>query len=148
MMRYDHAFFARQNDVSKIITLGNNVIFERFSILLAKYDFRGPTKANWTEARLLSDQEYERIESTEKLYALGADFYQLRPNGLLKVCTEIEITAPVNDVVLAMYQNQGLPADEGSAHIIEQEFYVPAADRKPITVKLKRYTVKEEFWTL
>lgn len=97
---------------------------------------------------LLSEQEFERIDSCETLYNLQSDLHELRPVKPLKVRTEIDIIASVNDIVLTMYYNKGFPADEGSAHTIEQQFYIPAKERTTISVKLANYSAKEEFWDL
>ena len=68
----------------------------------------------------------------------------LRPLKTLKIGTNLELTAPLEDILKVMFDNHAFPADEGSAHKIEREFYVE--DRQPITVTLGNYQQTESFW--
>jgi len=146
MMRYDSAFFARRADLDNILekVKTGKVTLNRFAILLAKYDWHGITKPNWTPARLCGDQEYEQIHDPAALYELNSEMTSLRPTKTLKIGTNLELTAPLEDILKVMFDNHAFPADEGSAHKIEREFYVE--DHQPITVTLGNYQQTESFW--
>jgi len=75
-LRYDNAFLPRRADVDRIIAVSNDYLkhhMDRFTLLLAKYDFKGATKPNWTPARLLTTQEFEYIKDPMQLFALSGD---------------------------------------------------------------------------
>lgn len=147
-MRYDTAFFARKSDVEHIIAMSKNygdVNLSPFSILLAKYDWRGPTKPTWTPARLLKDQEFQEVDLAG-LYELNANFMAPRPTKQLRIKSEIEITGDLSYVLMAMYDNHGVPADEKSSHIIERSFY--SDEPQPMTVNLLNYQLEENYWKL
>jgi hypothetical protein len=148
-MRYDSAFFARRADFERIVQSLQNygeALTHRFTILLAKYDWSGITKAHWTPARLLSDQEYEQIHSAQSLYELNSEMTTLRPTKPLKWKSELEITDTLPRILQAMFDNQAFPSDEGSAHQIERAFYV--SEQKPMTVKLANFQMTESNWRI
>lgn len=146
-MRYDSAFFARKSDVTHILEAVKKygeAMTHRFSILLAKYDWRGATQPNWTPQRLLSDQEFQEISISET-YDQNADFHEPRPPKPLKVMTELEITGTLPYILQVMYDNRAYPAHEPCAHAIERAFY---SEEQTLTVTLANYQAAQNYWRL
>ena len=149
-MRYDSAFFTRTEDLIKIIhdLKSGESPFNRYSLLLAKYDYKGITQAawHWTHTRLLSNQEFEVITDPSTLYELNSEFVELKPSKPLAVRTTVEFTGDVPQILQVMFDNKAFPADEASAHRIEQEF--GGWCKTPFTVTLANYQETKKFWRI
>jgi hypothetical protein len=146
MMRYDSAFLARYADFDRLLKAADNYgdyVLQPFSILLCKYDFRGKTKANWTPARLLSDQKYEEVPDPLVLMQLNSDVYDYQPHKPLKYRSELVLKGTLAMILKVMYDNKAIPANEKDANAMERTLYMPAEE---IEVTLANYQDEERFW--
>lgn len=145
-MRYDSAFLARYADLDRLLKAADkydDYILQPFAILLCKYDFRGKTKANWTPARLLSDQKYEEAADPLLLLQLNSDLHDYRPVRVLKIRSELKLKATLATILKVMYDNRAVPASETDANTMERALYLPNDE---IEVTLANYQDEEKFW--
>ncbi len=146
MMRYDSAFFCRKSDVDKIIEcLDAKLRFalQNFSILLARFDWKGKTKPSWTPQRLMSGQEYEFITDPMALYDLGSEVTEWHIKPPAKLRSVIEVTGTPAYLLRTMHLNHAFPESEGDANLIQNGFYKP---EEALTASLKTYMANEREW--
>jgi hypothetical protein len=148
-MRYDDGFLVRRTDLDNLLAAAADYLpwsQRRLSLLLCRPDWKGPTKANWTEGRLLSTQEYERIEDWPKLFSLCPDAtinLSFSPKKPLKFIASGEITGTLAQVLEVMFFNQAAPDDEHSTHKMYDALYRP---EDTITVNLRSFVSEERTW--
>lgn len=151
MMRYDRAFLTRKSDLDDMLSASENYLVNGAlkirAILLCRYDWRGKTRPNWTHPRLLSNMEYEQIDDPTALYSLNSDFIELKPSRALNIKSEMNISAPLSDVLKVMYKNRAMPSEERDAHLIERAFSKDVTDQN-ITVTLTNFNSQEKDWNL
>lgn len=150
LMRYDHAFLIRPNDVAMLLASANDkldFIARRFAVLLCKTDEKGITRPGWSHGMLLSTQEYEEVKDAMKLYDLAPGIGGTNPfqTGGMKHRGVAEIEANLAYILKAMLDNRAFPDDEGTASRIEQAFHAP---NDKIKVKLAKYALYKEPWFL
>lgn len=144
-MRYERAFLARKSDLKQLIEVieTRNTQMGATAILLAKYDWKGKTKPNWTPIRLLANQELELVTDPMKLLSLGADFMEFQ-TPTLKWEAECEVTGPVDWVLQTMYDNRAVPSTERDATELENGIYHSEDGMKVVTVKLFSFMANDK----
>lgn len=151
-MRYNHAFLARRSDFEHLRESAldyGNWITRRYAILLCRYDWKGPTRANWQHGMLLSDQELHEVSNPSELYELNADQTVLRPPKKLKVQHVCTISGPIDYLLEIMYVNQACPYEEVDARVLEQAMWTQMNEpNRYITVNLANYRAIKTMWTM
>ena len=141
-LRYENAFLCRKKDVAAIkqALSGLEVANTPVQVLICKYD--EGRHGSWTLGRLMSDMRLEELP-VAAVFALDSDFTSVKPTSRLKHCNEVQVTTTADKVLDMLFLNHAMPADEASAHIIEQ---VPYAPEKEITVRLRTFSAVPGAW--
>lgn len=139
-LRYERAYLTRKTDLARLVEVakgdGLAHVAGRYTLLLAKFDWKGPTKASWTDARLMSGMEFQRIDDMMRLMELGLESPDFAPKDKPKFRADVEITGTVEHVLTTMFLNKAFPCDEGDSHRLYQGFYNPGGE---VTVKLTKF---------
>lgn len=135
-LRYDSAFFAKKEEVEKVVEASRNYInggfaSQEFTMVLGKYDWPRALKHSWTPARLLRCQRYE--------------FPDVQPEhrkvGKLKYKSVATVTGQLPDILKVMFKNNALPASERESGVLDTALWTPGED---ITVKLVNYLLTDK----
>lgn len=139
-MRYERAYLVRKTDLARLVEVskgdGLAHVAGRYSLLLAKYDWKGPTKAGWTDARLQNGMEFQRIDDMMRLMELGLESPDFTIKHKPKFRADVQITGTVAYVLTTMMLNKAFPCDEADSHYLYQGFYNPGGE---VTVKLTNF---------
>lgn len=137
-MRYERAFFVRNNDVQRILQFDFS---SHFVIVLGKYDFNPKTSPSWTTQRLLSEQRLEIITDPYRLIEIGVEQTVTKR---LKIKHVASVEGMPDWVLQVMLLNKAMPSTEVDASKLESAI----SEGTPVSLELANFCHKETSWTL